>query len=167
MISEEEGAISVWLTLLSMCMISFILIVMDGVKVNNAQQISKQIADLATYSCMADYDIDVYENYNIYVMEESDTKTKYLEYARACTSVNSSNKDKRLLSDSSDIMGLSVNNVAIYDVEHFNNRNLINQLNKNHNIYKYIQDNFSSYKNLYIKGYMKRKYLYERHKPFR
>ena len=161
MISEEEGAISVWLTLLSMCVISFILVAMDGIKVNNARIISKQSANLATYSCMADYDIDVYENYNVYVMEESNIKAKYLEYASACVNHRVFNKKENLLDDRMDIMGLSVNNVVIYDIEHLNNKNLLNQINKNQEIYTYISENFSSYKNLYTKGYMKRKYLYE------
>lgn len=166
LLKEESGVISVWLTLLALCVISFIMIVLEVVKLETAQEKLTRFSNLATYSCMADYDIDVYENYGIYMMEESALINQdsslcesLLKYEAMVRSFVNNNK-------TSYVNSFEVKNADIDDIEHIEAKDILDQLcNRENgeyaNIETYIIQNFSSYKNPYIKGYMKRKHLYE------
>ena len=176
-IREEKGVITVWLTLLTIFMIIFLTFVIEITKGRNAQSICKQNINIANMSCMADYDIEVKENYHIYVMSiEEDIKSalvnKASEYAKSSMKQNENNNRKEF----KDIMGLELEQIKVLDVKYIDMHNFIKQVknymveknNLNHAevnnkdiLIQYIIENFSSYKNPYVKGFMKRKFVYE------
>ena len=143
-VKEETGAITVWMTLLSVCVLAFVIVVIEGIRIINAQNITSNSSNLAALSLLADYDLDIYENYNLYVMSKDIDEMVYKDYARSTLDG-----------------GIDIASAQIYDIMYLDNESLEKQISYNDSFYDYLIKNFSSYKKPYIKGYMARKYAYE------
>ncbi|MBE5934867.1 MAG: hypothetical protein E7262_03655 [Lachnospiraceae bacterium] len=141
---EERGVITVWITLLSIVVIVFIMVVIQGVRYINAHNICSNSCNLATMSLMADYDLDIYDNYGVYVMNKEVDKNTFRDYVEESLEP-----------------GLYMDNVKVKNIEYLDDKNLEKQITKSGTLYKYLLENFSSYKKPYIKGFMDRKYAYE------
>ena len=189
LLQDEKGAITIWLTLLLVCMLCAIIVVIECISIYQSKSICIQTTKIATISAMADYEPDIYDNYHIFVLDECYGKAvrnrdrlegKILRYANSSIKPNSQ-EDKSI-----DIMGCSVNKIEVSKVKYLgdNNSNFINQIcaymeshldeslimelcdkygttKEKVLLCEYIFSHFCSYKSNYILGYMKREFVYE------
>ena len=73
---DEKGAITIWLTLLSVCMLCLAMIVIECIRVYQSKSICICCTKTALFSTMADYEPDIYDNYHIFVLDECYGKTE-------------------------------------------------------------------------------------------
>lgn len=141
---EENGSITVWLTLLSLMVMTFIIVVIECVRIINAQNICSNSANLATMSLMADYDLDVYENYGLYVMGRDIDEMTFRKYAQASL-----------------YSKLFLKEMNVKKIHYMDNKHMEQQILRHSTIKDYLLENFTSFKKPYVKGFMDRKYSYE------
>lgn len=190
-LKEETGGITIWITLLSVCILSFVMLIIEHIRYVQAESLCMQVGHMSIMSAMADYEPDIYDNYHIFVLDAcygegimnvDRLKGNILRYSNESLNpsyIGANNGVK-------DIMGCSVSKVIIEDTNYLDesNENFIGQIysymkgNKDakeisesmkkygiteekYYLYSYILEHFSSYKSLQILGYMNRDYVYE------
>ena len=134
-LEEEQGAITVWLTLLSVCMISFVILVIEHTRIEQARSTCTQSTSIAVLSAMADYEPDIYDNYHIFILDEcyggyvrnkDKLKDNILKYANMSVTPNYIGNPN----DVKDIMGCLASKVNVNNTKYFNcsNDNFISQI---------------------------------------
>lgn len=183
-IREEKGVITVWLTLLLVCMVSFVVLIIECVRYNLSKSVCMQNGHLATISSMADYEPDIYDNYHIFALDitygdDLSKKEKLKDNISMYANMSIDPDYLDVTEGLKNMLGCSVDKVSLSNIKCWkdDNSNFINQVcsymkenyseldvstlsNKNILCW-YIMNHFSSYKSTYILGYMKRKNIYE------
>ncbi len=82
----KKGSISVFLALISICIISLIMISLESARISGARWQAQNIADSSIYSLFSEYNIKLWEKYKIALLEyidDEDIKESMLLYANA------------------------------------------------------------------------------------
>ena len=68
-IINEDGSITVWMSLTLFILIGFILILYETAKINTAKIESEESIELALQNVMSDYDPNIFKYYNIFIFD--------------------------------------------------------------------------------------------------
>lgn len=82
----KKGSISVFLALISICIISLIMISLESARISGARWQAQNIADSSIYSLFSEYNIKLWEKYKIALLEyidDEDIKESMFLYANA------------------------------------------------------------------------------------
>lgn len=180
-IINEDGSITVWMSLTLFILIGFILILYETAKINTAKIESEESIELALQNVMSDYDPNIFKYYNIFIFDNGYGESSpnlnqvYNVFENSVKENNGISKlklsDYNLSFDSSlsDSFETLQNQVANYMNYQINEEDLIQKYSKWNSNYpyeklilvEYLIKHFSSFYHWEIIPELQKEYIYE------